>query len=231
MRPRPILPSKLATRRGACRTCCQKPDAEVETAALSERHTVWSGPEDLFDAPELARLVQLGPSSPQAIRISSPHAGGSWQEAGRQVVGRSAGRQTAACGTGAGGWTRDAFARRCVPSGSDCIPVTVSRSPNGASRLVRPRRRLRRTEPCLKLYTHGIDRCSHSGAPEGPRLTQAGRGGVFRADADPWGFILFARNLETPDQVRRLTRCAAQRRLAARRPGADRSGRWPRRSA
>lgn len=28
---------------------------------------------------------------------------------------------------------------------------------------------------------------------------------AFFADADPWGFILFARNVETPDQVRRLT--------------------------
>lgn len=27
----------------------------------------------------------------------------------------------------------------------------------------------------------------------------------FFADADPWGFILFARNLDTPDQIRRLT--------------------------
>lgn len=28
---------------------------------------------------------------------------------------------------------------------------------------------------------------------------------AFYADADPWGFILFARNVETPDQLRRLT--------------------------
>jgi beta-N-acetylhexosaminidase len=38
---------------------------------------------------------------------------------------------------------------------------------------------------------------------EGPRLT-ASEADFFRA-ADPWGFILFARNIETPDQVRRLT--------------------------
>lgn len=28
---------------------------------------------------------------------------------------------------------------------------------------------------------------------------------AFFADADPWGFILFARNIDTPDQLRRLT--------------------------
>lgn len=37
----------------------------------------------------------------------------------------------------------------------------------------------------------------------GPRLTAEER--AFFADADPWGFILFARNVETPDQVRALT--------------------------
>jgi beta-N-acetylhexosaminidase len=36
----------------------------------------------------------------------------------------------------------------------------------------------------------------------GPRLT-AGEAAFFR-EAEPWGFILFARNVETPDQVRRL---------------------------
>lgn len=38
---------------------------------------------------------------------------------------------------------------------------------------------------------------------EGPRLG-APEAGFFR-DADPWGFILFARNVEAPDQLRRLT--------------------------
>jgi len=38
---------------------------------------------------------------------------------------------------------------------------------------------------------------------EGPSLT-AGEAAFFRA-ADPLGFILFARNVETPDQLRRLT--------------------------
>jgi beta-N-acetylhexosaminidase len=38
---------------------------------------------------------------------------------------------------------------------------------------------------------------------EGPRLTR-GEAAFFR-DADPWGFILFARNIENPDQLRRLT--------------------------
>ncbi|MFQ5623866.1 MAG: beta-hexosaminidase, partial [Paracoccaceae bacterium] len=33
----------------------------------------------------------------------------------------------------------------------------------------------------------------------------SGREREFFADSDPWGFILFARNVETPDQVRRLT--------------------------
>lgn len=37
----------------------------------------------------------------------------------------------------------------------------------------------------------------------GPVLTTDER--AFLADADPWGFILFARNVETPDQLRRLT--------------------------
>ena len=37
---------------------------------------------------------------------------------------------------------------------------------------------------------------------KGPRLS-ANEAAFFR-DADPWGFILFARNIETPDQMRRL---------------------------
>lgn len=36
----------------------------------------------------------------------------------------------------------------------------------------------------------------------GPRLSEAER--VFFRDANPWGFILFARNVETPDQLYRL---------------------------
>lgn len=38
----------------------------------------------------------------------------------------------------------------------------------------------------------------------GQRLSQDEK--QFYRDADPWGFILFARNLETPDQIRALTR-------------------------
>jgi beta-N-acetylhexosaminidase len=38
---------------------------------------------------------------------------------------------------------------------------------------------------------------------EGPELKDSER--RFFADAQPWGFILFARNIETPEQVRRLT--------------------------
>ena len=38
---------------------------------------------------------------------------------------------------------------------------------------------------------------------DGPRLTPDER--RFFADAQPWGFILFARNIQTPDQVVRLT--------------------------
>ncbi len=38
---------------------------------------------------------------------------------------------------------------------------------------------------------------------EGPELTARER--AFFAQADPWGFILFARNVESPDQLRRLT--------------------------
>lgn len=37
----------------------------------------------------------------------------------------------------------------------------------------------------------------------GPALAPAERD--FFAEADPWGFILFARNVETPEQLRRLT--------------------------
>ncbi len=37
----------------------------------------------------------------------------------------------------------------------------------------------------------------------GPRLSAEER--AFFRQADPWGFILFARNLETPDQIARLT--------------------------
>ncbi|MEM6386875.1 MAG: glycoside hydrolase family 3 N-terminal domain-containing protein [Pseudomonadota bacterium] len=40
-------------------------------------------------------------------------------------------------------------------------------------------------------------------APAGPALT-ADEAAFFR-DADPWGFIVFQRNCETPDQLRRLT--------------------------
>lgn len=36
----------------------------------------------------------------------------------------------------------------------------------------------------------------------GPRLTDDER--AFFADADPYGFILFGRNVETPEQVRAL---------------------------
>lgn len=38
---------------------------------------------------------------------------------------------------------------------------------------------------------------------EGPTL--AASEAAFLREADPWGFILFARNVETPDQLRRLT--------------------------
>ena len=38
---------------------------------------------------------------------------------------------------------------------------------------------------------------------EGPRLTPRER--AFFRDADPWGFIVFARNVETPDAMRALT--------------------------
>ena len=37
----------------------------------------------------------------------------------------------------------------------------------------------------------------------GPKLTAAER--VFFRDADPWGFILFSRNIESPEQLSRLT--------------------------
>ena len=37
----------------------------------------------------------------------------------------------------------------------------------------------------------------------GPKLLDDER--AFFRDADPFGFIVFARNIETPEQVRRLT--------------------------
>ena len=40
-------------------------------------------------------------------------------------------------------------------------------------------------------------------APTGPHLTSSEA--AFFREADPWGFILFQRNCETPDQLRRLT--------------------------
>lgn len=40
-------------------------------------------------------------------------------------------------------------------------------------------------------------------APLGPTLST--KEAAFFAEADPWGFILFARNVGTPDQLRRLT--------------------------
>jgi beta-N-acetylhexosaminidase len=40
-------------------------------------------------------------------------------------------------------------------------------------------------------------------APKAPELSP--KEAAFFRDADPWGFILFARNCETPDQLRRLT--------------------------
>ncbi len=43
---------------------------------------------------------------------------------------------------------------------------------------------------------------------EGPRLTPDEA--AFFAGADPWGFILFARNIESADQVRRLTEALRQ---------------------
>ncbi len=41
-------------------------------------------------------------------------------------------------------------------------------------------------------------------APLGPDLSP--REAAFFKEADPWGFILFARNCETPEQLRRLTK-------------------------
>lgn len=40
-------------------------------------------------------------------------------------------------------------------------------------------------------------------APSGPKLTP--KEAAFFHDADPWGFILFQRNCDTPDALRRLT--------------------------
>lgn len=40
-------------------------------------------------------------------------------------------------------------------------------------------------------------------APEGPRLSKDEA--AFFREADPWGFIVFTRNLETPEQIRALT--------------------------
>ncbi len=45
--------------------------------------------------------------------------------------------------------------------------------------------------------------CAAILGPAGPVLDRDEA--AFFHDADPWGFILFARNIETPDQLRRLT--------------------------
>ena len=56
---------------------------------------------------------------------------------------------------------------------------------------------------------HPGDVAVDDGARGHPRLRRAGAlaapSAAFFAAADPWGFILFARNVETPDQLRRLT--------------------------
>ena len=57
----------------------------------------------------------------------------------------------------------------------------------------------------------------------GPTLSEAERG--FFADADPLGFILFARNCSDPEQVRALVDDLRTMRRARRRAGADRPGR------
>ncbi len=61
-------------------------------------------------------------------------------------------------------------------------------------------------------------------APEPTRSARSSR------ERDPLGFILFARNCETPDQVRALVARVARRRSAARRAGPDRPGGRPRRA-
>jgi beta-N-acetylhexosaminidase len=48
---------------------------------------------------------------------------------------------------------------------------------------------------------------------------------AFFKDTRPWGFILFARNIESLEQVRALTDRSARQRRPGRRAGADRSGR------
>ena len=53
---------------------------------------------------------------------------------------------------------------------------------------------------------------------EGPVLGEAER--RFFRDVRPWGFILFRRNVETPDQVRALT-------AALREAGRRRRACWP----
>ena len=63
----------------------------------------------------------------------------------------------------------------------------------------------------------------------GTELTDGERG--FFADAQPWGFILFARNIADRDQVRALVATLARNRGRCRRAGADRSGRRARGAA
>ena len=47
---------------------------------------------------------------------------------------------------------------------------------------------------------------------------------AFLSDADPWGLILFKRNVADRDQLRALTQTFRHVRRAAGRAGADRSG-------
>ena len=60
-----------------------------------------------------------------------------------------------------------------------------------------PRRRLHPGDPAIDGARAVIFGC------DGPALDEAER--RFFAAADPWGFILFARNIESPAQLRRLT--------------------------
>ncbi len=56
---------------------------------------------------------------------------------------------------------------------------------------------------CIPVTHRAMSPARRSSAALGPAARPSER--AFFRDADPWGFILFARNVETPDQLRRLT--------------------------
>ncbi len=107
----------------------------------------------------------------------------------------------------------------CVPRPDAGQAAAGGEGDLGRARLLAPARRRvprRHRSPPLLLPTAGARRDLHprhhplNDVPgafilgcEGPDLSA--REAAFFRDTDPWGFILFARNVDTPDRLRRLT--------------------------